>query len=193
MNRIAYLIFALAVFIADQLSKWAVTELMIRPKLGESFGTSLPLRDWLASAPERLPFTSIEILPFFNIVMVWNKGISFGMFSKSSDYGPILLSLLSLVIVVIFVIWLFRSHSKIQLFSIALVIGGALGNVMDRLRFEAVVDFLDVHAFGYHWPAFNISDSCIVIGVFLLILQSFLFESAEKDAKHEAASPFKRG
>lgn len=193
MNRIAYLIFALAVFIADQLSKWAVTELMIRPKLGESFGTSLPLSDWLASAPERLPFTSIEILPFFNIVMVWNKGISFGMFSESSDYGPILLSLLSLVIVVIFVIWLFRSHSKIQLFSIALVIGGALGNVMDRLRFEAVVDFLDVHAFGYHWPAFNISDSCIVIGVFLLILQSFLFESAEKDAKHEAASPFKRG
>ncbi|MCB1581410.1 MAG: signal peptidase II, partial [Alphaproteobacteria bacterium] len=59
----------------------------------------------------------------------------------------------------------------------------ALGNVVDRMRFGAVIDFLDVHALGYHWPAFNIADSAICIGVFLLIIQSFFFETGGKNAK----------
>ena len=181
MYKISYLILALFFFIADQLSKWSVTEYMIRPQLEET-GPSLGLLEWYGASPSRLPFTSIEILPFFNIVMVWNQGVSFGMFSNGSAYGPFILSALSIAISIVFLIWLFRSTSKLQNFAIALVISGAIGNVIDRLRFGAVIDFIDVHAAGYHWPAFNIADSCICVGVFLLIIQSFFFESREKDA-----------
>jgi len=172
MQKVLYLIFALFILVADQLSKWAVLEHIIRPMSPDTLGHSLGLIEWLTSAPERLPFASMKILPFFNIVMVWNKGVSFGLFSNGADTGALWLSMLAIAIIIVFTVWLFRTDNKMQLFSIALVIGGAMGNVMDRLRFGAVADFLDFHAFGWHYPAFNISDSCIVIGVFLLIIQS---------------------
>lgn len=184
MQKTSYLIFALLLFIADQLSKWAVTEYMIRPAT-ENAGPSMGLVEWIASAHPRLPFTSIEILPFFNIVMVWNQGVSFGMFSNDSAYGPLILSGLALVIAAVFLVWLFRSQSKLQCAAIALVISGAVGNVIDRVRFGAVIDFLDVHVAGFHWPAFNIADSAICIGVFLLIVHSFFFETDEKNATTE--------
>lgn len=183
MQKIPYLILALFFFIADQLSKWFVTEVMIRPILEKPDAQSLGLLEWLANAPAPMPFVSIEMLPFFNIVMVWNKGVSFGLFSQNTDYGPIMLSLLAVAIIIAFTIWLFRSNSKFDMIAIALVIGGAMGNIMDRVRFGAVIDFFDFHAFGWHYPAFNISDSCIVIGVFLLITRSFFFENTQKDAK----------
>ena len=183
MNKVMAFIFALFVFAGDQLSKWLVMEGMIRPKLGEGFGESLGLIEWLTHSSTHLPFTRIEILPFFNIVMVWNKGISFGMFNDGGMIGVIFLIALAVAIILFFVGWMFVSQSGYQRLAIALVIGGALGNVLDRARFGAVVDFLDVHAYGYHWPAFNISDSAIVIGVFLLIVQSFFFENSFKSAK----------
>jgi signal peptidase II len=183
MKNIPYFILALGVFIADQLSKWSVTEFMIRPALGEEYGISRPFLLWLTSAPERLPFTEIPIWPFFNIVMVWNRGMSFGILNHQTDYGPLLLGLLAAVIIVIFTIWMIRSHSNFQCFGIALVIGGALGNILDRVRFGAVVDFLDFHINDLHWPAFNVSDSCICVGVILLIVQSFFFENPYKSAK----------
>ena len=183
MRKFPYLILVLFLFIADQLSKWFVTEVMIKVMLEKPDPSTIGFFDWVSSAPPRLPFVSIEMLPFFNIVMVWNQGVSFGMFSNSSDYGPILLSALSLVISAIFAVWLFRSSSKMQCFAIALVISGAIGNVVDRVRFGAVIDFLDFHAFGHHWPAFNVADSCICVGVFLLIIHSLFFDSAAKDAK----------
>ncbi len=182
MQKFSYLILAFFLLVADQLSKWFVTEVMIKVALEKPDPSTLGFVDWLSSAPGRLPFTSIEILPFFNIVMVWNQGVSFGMFSNNTDYGPILLSALSLVISTIFLIWLFRSHSKLQCGAIAFVIAGALGNVIDRMRFGAVIDFLDVHVAGLHWPAFNVADSCVFIGVFLLIIQSFFFETEQKNA-----------
>lgn len=183
MHKAFYYGLAALFLIADQLSKWAVTERMIRPALGPDYGAPLGLWDWLAHAPERLPPAQIPVLPFFNIVMVWNRGISFGLFNNHADYGPLLLGLLSVAIVIVFSVWLQRSQSRFQSFAIAMVIGGAIGNVMDRIRFGAVVDFLDFHAFGVHFPAFNISDSCICVGVFLLIVESFFFEKAAKDAK----------
>ena len=184
MLKLPYLILGLFIFVSDQISKWFVTEIMIKVVLEKPAPTKLGFFEWISSAPPRLPFTSIEILPFFNIVMVWNQGISFGMFTNSSVYGPWLLSGLSVLISIVFAIWLYRSTSRLQSFAIVIVIAGALGNVIDRLRFGAVIDFLDVHAYGYHWPAFNIADSAICIGVFLLIIQSFFFETHEKDAKH---------
>lgn len=172
-NRIPYFVFAILVFLADQLSKWSVTEHMIRPVNGES---PLTLTEWLLNAPDPLPYTEIYVLPFFNLVMVWNKGISFGLFNDTADYGPLILTVLAGIIVLWFVIWLAAVQSRTQAFAIALVIGGALGNMLDRIRFKAVVDFLDFHLFGFHWPAFNISDSAIVVGVFLLIIYSLFFE-----------------
>ena len=183
MDKFSYFLFSLFLFIADQLSKWAVTEHMIRSSLGEAFGEPHRFFEWLGNPPPRLPFASIEILPFFNIVMVWNKGVSFGLFNNDSDLGPLLLSGLSLVIAVIFIIWLLRCTSQFQCVAIALVISGAIGNIVDRIRFDAVVDFIDLHAFGYHYPAFNIADSCIVVGVGLLIIHSLFFDRSGKSTK----------
>ena len=187
MEKFSYLIFSLFLLIADQLSKWVVVEHMIKPRVIDAEFEPLSFIEWYAAPSLRWPFTSIEILPFFNIVMVWNQGVSFGMFSNDSAMGPILLSGLSLVIAAIFLVWLFRSTSRLQSIAIALVISGAIGNVIDRMRFGAVIDFLDVHVMGYHWPAFNIADSAICIGVFLLIIYVFFFEPSMnnegKDAK----------
>lgn len=185
MRNFLYLGLAIDFLILDQLSKWAITEYMIRPHI-KGAGSAMNIFEWYGSSAERLPFTSIEILPFFNIVMVWNQGVSFGMFNNLSDYGPLILSAVSLVISIGFLIWLFRTDSKLQQFAIALVISGAIGNVIDRLRFGAVIDFIDVHVAGYHWPAFNVADSCICVGVFLLIIHSLFFESREKDATNES-------
>ena len=183
MNKIPYLILIAVSIVLDQLSKWAVTQHMIKPALRSGYGEPLEFWPWLTTVTPHLPFTSIEILPFINIVMVWNKGVSFGMFNDGGEMGALILIALSLVIVFIFLIWLFTAGHYMQRLSIALVIGGAIGNVIDRARLGAVVDFIDVHAFGYHWPAFNIADSCIVIGVFLLIIYSFFFETQTKDVK----------
>ncbi|MCC6598558.1 MAG: signal peptidase II [Alphaproteobacteria bacterium] len=183
MYKVFFFGLAAVFFIADQISKWAVTERFIRPALGGEYGESLSLGAWLMQAPALLPPVQIPVLPFFNIVMVWNRGVSFGLFNTHTDYGPLALGLLSVAIIIVFSVWLLRSQSRLQRLSIALVIGGALGNVMDRIRFGAVVDFLDFHAFGIHFPAFNISDSCICIGVFLLIIESFFFEKAGKGDK----------
>ena len=174
---------AATVCLIDQLSKWYITETVIKPKIESLITPTLGFFEWLNDAPARLPFTSIEVFPYFNIVMVWNTGVSFGMFSQNSELGPMILSGLSLFIIVFFTVWLFRSNSNADRFAIALIIGGALGNILDRLRFGAVIDFLDFHAFGWHYPAFNVSDSCVVIGVFLLIIRSFFFENQTKDAK----------
>lgn len=183
MQKFPYLILALVIFTTDQISKWFVTEVMIKVVVEKPMPSTLGFFEWLSSAPARLPPVSIEILPFFNIVMVWNQGVSFGMFSNGLHWGPWFLSGLSVIISIGFLIWLSRSFSRLQSVAIVMVIAGALGNVVDRMRFGAVIDFLDVHALGYHWPAFNIADSAICIGVFLLIIQSFFFETGKKNAK----------
>jgi signal peptidase II len=142
---------AAAVFVLDQASKWLILDLF--------------------SASPRV----IEVLPFFNLVLAWNRGISFGMFGGLGDWGPWILVGLALVICVVLVLWLAKAENRITAASLGLIIGGAAGNVVDRVRFQAVVDFLDVHAFGYHWPAFNVADSAICIGAVILILDSLFF------------------
>ena len=110
----------------------------------------------------------IEVTGFFNLVPVWNRGVSFGMLGDSETLRWILVGL-AFVIVAILVVWLIRAGSAVVVFALVLVIGGALSNVIDRVVFGAVVDFIDIHAFGWHWPAFNLADMSIVAGTALLL------------------------
>ncbi|MEM7679570.1 MAG: signal peptidase II [Pseudomonadota bacterium] len=164
MTRLPFLAFSALLILLDQLSKWAITELVLRPKIYNG-ANGLDLISWLKDAPNRLSYDEITILPFFNLVMVWNEGVSFGLFSDYGDLGLWLLVALTAVIVIWFTGWLFMTETFTQKLAIAMVVGGAIGNIIDRLRFGAVIDFLDFHAFGWHYPAFNLADSCIVLGV----------------------------
>ena len=114
----------------------------------------------------------VEVTPFFNLVMVWNTGVSFGLFSGSGDAGRWILSALALAITGFLTVWLWSVRSRLIAVALGLVIGGALSNVIDRLYWGKVADFFDFHVAGYSWPAFNVSDSGVVIGVVLLLLDS---------------------
>lgn len=183
--KFTFLLSSLILVILDQLSKWAVTQYMIAPKIGvntEAQNGVIPFFEWLAKPHDLYGFTSIEITPFFNIVMVWNKGISFGLFNDFGDIGPVILSSVAVLMSIAFAVWIIQTRSILHQCALALIIGGAIGNVIDRVRFGAVIDFLDVHAAGYHWPAFNLADSLIFIGVALLIIHMLFFE---KDSEIE--------
>ena len=110
----------------------------------------------------------IEVTGFFNLVPVWNRGVSFGMLGDSETSRWVLVGL-AFAIVAILVVWLIRAGSTVVVFALVLVIGGALSNVIDRIVFGAVVDFIDIHAFGWHWPVFNLADMSIVAGTALLL------------------------
>ena len=109
----------------------------------------------------------IEVTWFFNLVTVWNTGISFGLFSSAA--AAIALVGMAMAIVAGLLIWLVRVDAQGLALALGMVIGGACGNVIDRLRFGAVFDFLDFHVLGWHWPAFNVADSAITVGVALLV------------------------
>lgn len=142
------IILAVLVIALDHISKWWIlTDVMNPPRV-------------------------IEVTSNFNLVLAWNRGVSFGMFSQDSTYGPYFLTGVAVAIVIGLSIWLWKSETRWSALALGLVIGGAIGNVIDRLLHGAVVDFLDVHAFGYHWPAFNVADSAICVGAAMLILES---------------------
>ena len=126
-------------------------------------------KNWVLLTYGGISRSITEVTSFFNLVMVWNRGVSFGMFSEHPEWMPIILTLVALAITAVLVTWLWKAETKFTAVALAMVIGGAIGNVIDRIRFGAVVDFLDFHAFGYHWPAFNIADAAIFIGVVLLL------------------------
>ena len=149
------LVVAILVIVFDQATKWWIMAMVMQP-------------------PRIIPVT-----PFFNLVTVWNRGISFGLFDGDSAVNVWVLPLVALAIVAALVAWLRRVQGVWLASAIGLVIGGALGNVVDRLRFGAVADFLDFHVAGYHWPAFNVADSGITVGVTMLVLDS-LFLGGEK-------------
>ena len=164
------LYFIVFTFFLDQISKWWIVERVFQEN-GKSFV------DWFTTMGQsRLEYTSENILPFFNLTMVWNTGISFGLFSNDAKMGIYILSGLSLVISLLFLIWVLKTPYKLIRFSGVIVIAGALGNVWDRLRFGGVVDFLDFYIGDWHYPAFNIADSCIVIGVLLIMIHGVWIE-----------------
>lgn len=181
MSRVARLSICAFVMIAlallDQLSKWYVIERYFRLRSYDADGPSLDFSTWLTTlTQERFPFYKTEITSFFNLVMVWNQGVSFGMFSSQHQWMPYALGLMALALCSVFLVWMWRATSILASIALALIISGALSNVWDRARFGGVADFLDFHIAGYHWPAFNIADSCIVIGVACLAIHSLFFE-----------------
>lgn len=112
---------------------------------------------------------SVKFLPFFNITRVANKGISFGMLSDTVQ--PTVLIVLSLAVIVALFMW--TKNNKKYMLPSSMIIAGALGNIVDRLGYKAVIDFLDFHVDHLHWPAFNVADSAIVIGVCILFFISY--------------------
>jgi len=137
----------------DQLSKWWILNVvMVPPKI-------------------------IEITSFFDLVLVYNRGASFGIFSNAPDWVGFALIVFAVLISIGLAFWMWHADGKLLAFALALVAGGAVGNVIDRIRLGAVVDFLDLHVGDWHWPAFNIADSAITIGVVLLILDSLKLKS----------------
>ncbi len=142
------MILAVIAIVLDQASKgWILEDVMIPPRV-------------------------IEITSNFNLVLGMNRGVSFGLFNQDSAYGPYILTGVAVAITIGLSIWLWKSSTHWAALALGLVIGGAIGNVIDRIQYGAVVDFLDFHAFGYHWPAFNVADSAICVGAVLLILES---------------------
>jgi signal peptidase II len=115
------------------------------------------------------PGQSIPVLPFFNLVMVWNRGISYGLFPASSRLGTALLVTVSLAAVAGLTWWLWRSGSRALTAGFGLVIGGALGNLIDRLLYGQVADFFHFYGFGYDWYVFNIADLAITLGAVAII------------------------
>lgn len=113
----------------------------------------------------------IEVASFFDLVMVWNRGVSFGMLQQA-DARHALMIFTGCVIAGLMV-WLSRATSKAQVIALGLVLGGAFGNLLDRFIYGAVADFFDFHLLGHHWPAFNVADAAICIGVALLMWESW--------------------
>lgn len=116
----------------------------------------------------------LPLTPFLDLVLVWNPGVSFGMLAGLGDARPGLLAAITLAIGGLLAVWLWREERPLARIALILVLAGAAGNLIDRLRFGAVVDFLDLHLAGYHWPAFNVADSAIVVGAGLLLLDGLV-------------------
>lgn len=117
----------------------------------------------------------LAVTSFFNLICTFNYGVSFGMFPANTKLKYWSILLISAILLSIVIWWWAKAVSNLEKIACSLVIGGALGNVIDRLQFNAVVDFLDFHVLGYHWPAFNIADSAIVIGIGLLMLHQIFW------------------
>ena len=125
---------------------------------------------------QALPITS-----FFNFTLVYNEGAAFSFLSDAGGWQRWFFSLLSFVISTILLVWLYRLKAEETLLACALslVIGGAIGNLIDRLAYGHVIDFLDVYYANWHWPAFNLADSAISLGAALLIWHSFTAETSD--------------
>lgn len=118
----------------------------------------------------------VAVMPGFNWYLTQNRGISFSLFTTASHWGPYILSAVALLICAGIVVWLQREKNRLARVGLALVLGGAIGNIIDRIRFGYVVDFIDWHVGSYHWPAFNIADSAVCLGVACLVIQSIFWE-----------------
>lgn len=148
------LIVASAVIILDQATKWWVVTIFMNPP------------------------RVVDVWPFFNVVMVWNRGVTFGFLGNAPFWGQWAFVGLALAIVAVLLLWLRRVETKWRAAAIGLIIGGALGNVIDRVHYGAVADFLDFHVTGYHWPAFNFADLAITLGVAIMFFDA-LFKPKE--------------
>jgi signal peptidase II len=152
---------AAALVVADQLVKWVMLA---------RFAPGEPL----------------AVTGFLNLVLVFNKGAAFSFLASAQGWQTLAFAAIAVVAsIVISVLILKNKNKKLFCSGLALILGGALGNLVDRIAYGHVVDFLDFHAMGWHWPAFNAADSAITLGAAILIVESFLHrepESGEKGA-----------
>jgi signal peptidase II len=130
-----------------------------------TFVADQALKFWVLHGLELRPGDRLELAPFLDLVLTYNRGISYGLFPQYSDFGRWALVTLSLAAAVLFTIWMLSTRSRIVVASLALLIGGAIGNALDRTVYGAVVDFVSLHAFGWRWYVFNLADAAIVAGV----------------------------
>jgi signal peptidase II len=124
----------------------------------------------------------VVVTPFFDLILVWNEGISYGLLQQDSDLGRWLLIAFALATSLALVVWLSQITSRLGAASTGLIIGGAVGNAIDRIVHGAVADFFSFHAFGYQWYIFNLADVAIVAGVVGLLYES-LFRGHKKVSK----------
>jgi signal peptidase II len=117
------------------------------------------------------------VLPFLDLVMVWNRGISYGLFQQDGLVGRLILLAISVAACVFLVFWLKRDVTRLEAWALGLILGGAAGNAVDRLAYGAVADFVLLHAGSFEWYVFNIADAAIVVGVALLLVGSFRGQS----------------
>ncbi len=141
---------AAAVAALDQLSKWWMMSVVLSP-------------------PRMVPLT-----PFLNLTPVWNTGVSFGMLSGGGAWASWGLVALALAVSGALVVWMARVERRFLAVALGLIVGGALGNAIDRVRWAAVADFIDLHAGEAHWPAFNLADSAITVGIAILLVDSLI-------------------
>jgi signal peptidase II len=114
------------------------------------------------------------LTPFFNFVLTGNRGMSFGLFNNNAAMNTAVFTVLAAVIVIALLVWMQRAHNHVIRLALGMIIGGAIGNVIDRLMRGAVVDFLDFHVGNWHWYAFNVADAAICLGVMGLLLDGLL-------------------
>ena len=158
--------------------------------LGLSFIT-LVLDQWskIAVKGSMQLYESISFLPGFNLTYVHNTGAAFSFLSEAGGWQRWFFAAMAFIISGILSVWLYRlkSHETLLAIALALVLGGAIGNLIDRLAYGYVIDFLDVYYQSWHWPAFNVADSAICVGVFLMLLESFGIgvKAVEDDDVHE--------
>jgi len=136
----------------------------------------------LAIAGSMHLYQSIQIVPYFNLTYVHNTGAAFSFLSEAGGWQRWFFAGLALVISVVIAVWLARlkQHETLLAVALSLVLGGAIGNLIDRLAYGYVIDFLDVYYQNWHWPAFNIADSAITLGVILMLAESFGIGGSKK-------------
>ncbi len=156
----AWFALAAAMVVADRLTKWLILAVF-------------------------MPGEVREVTSFFNLVLVFNKGAAFSFLASASGWQTPLFAAVAIAAAIIVSVLLARgAGSRFFKLGLALILGGALGNLWDRLQYGQVVDFLDFHAFGWHWPAFNVADAGISVGAVLLIIDGFLIRHEPVAAKH---------
>ena len=128
-------------------------------------------------------YETLPIAPYFNLTLAYNEGAAFSFLSDQGGWQRWFFSGMALLVTIVLVVWLSRlRHERLLGASLSLVIGGAVGNLIDRVLFGHVIDFLDVYYGQMHWPAFNVADSAITLGVILMFLDAILEQKAKSAA-----------
>ena len=144
---------------------------------------------WILDGLQLPQLGRVDLLPVLSLTMVWNPGVTFGLFKADGSMGALLLVAVAVAIVAALAVWLRRAETRLVAVSLGAIAGGAIGNVLDRLRFGAVVDFIHVHVGTWSWYVFNVADAAIVCGVAALVLDGLLPRARRPDERLAGPGP----